>query len=162
MAVPTNLVIFKYNHGDGRGALFVALFFGWLVLVAVTSLLLGPVGIFVFFVGIWLVIAKGPKPSLALGPRYLLCGKRIVYYANVRRMELTAGKTLTLKGGDGETFTLEVDRFPTNARKTAKVAANKAAKFEKVSNKLIRHVLLAAPYVECSGINRARIEQAQS
>ena len=42
--------------------------------------------------------------------------------------------------------------FPTNARKSHKIAANKAAKFSKVSQKLIERVRHASPSVELSGV----------
>lgn len=162
MATP-NIIIFKYMHGDRlfpKGVL-LGLFLGWIVVTALLALFVGAFALILFVIGIWAFLAKGRQRCLSVGPRYLLCGNRIVYYANVRRMELAAGKALTLKLGNGESFTLEMERFPTNANKKEKIQKNKTAKFEKASNKLIRHVLLAAPYVECSGINRARIEQAQ-
>ena len=54
-------------------------------------------------------------------------------------------------GGTYARFAIERERFPTNARKTAKIAANKEAKFAKVAEKLIAKIRHASPAVEVSG-----------
>ena len=163
MATP-NLSVFKYDHDDRLvtplGALGRILVY--LAVVALFIYVLAPFGLILIVVGIVVLIATWPKRRLCLGTRYLLCGNTVVYYADVRKMVLRSGQALVLQCGAGDTFTLEWDRFPTNARKDAKITKNKAAKFEKVSSSIIRRVLLAAPEVECLGIDRARYKVVPS
>lgn len=113
-----------------------------------------------FPLGIVLLIAAavsffGSAKMLRLGPRYLLCGKAIVYYGNVVKVSLDeeAGR-LTLQSADDRSFVLERERFPTNARKTDKIARNKAAKFGKVTGRIIERIQKASPGVEVSGFSR--------
>ncbi|MGB2881176.1 MAG: hypothetical protein WBC08_05310, partial [Rhodoferax sp.] len=83
---------------------------------------------------------------------YLLCGNSIVYYANVNRLTLSgANGTLRLQSQNGKSFVLERDKFPTGARKADKIKKNKAAKFDKVSSKIIEKVKKAAPRVDMIG-----------
>lgn len=90
--------------------------------------------------------------QLALGPRYLVCGEVIVYYGNVDKIVVDRdGGRLTLISASDRRFTIERERFPTGARKTHKIAANKAAKFAKVAAKLVEKVRHASPAVEVSG-----------
>ncbi|MBK6295897.1 MAG: hypothetical protein IPF55_17785 [Rhodoferax sp.] len=45
---------------------------------------------------------------LKLGPRYLLCGKSIVYYANVKRVVKSSTKgSLHVQSANGQSFVLE-------------------------------------------------------
>lgn len=92
--------------------------------------------------------------KIFLGPRYLICGSNIVYYNNVVRLALDeAAGNLLLVTAANQSFTLERDKFPTNARKADKIVKNKAAKFDKVSQNLIGKVLRASPGVQTTGIN---------
>lgn len=87
--------------------------------------------------------------QLLVGPRYLLCGDVIVYYRNVKSMTLSTSKgRLGLTCHSGQVFVLERDKFPTGARKTDKIAKNKAQKFDKVSAKIMDKVRAASPQVE--------------
>jgi hypothetical protein len=153
-----NFATFKYDHGDALtspgGA--ATRWLSYLALVALFTVFLGISGIVVAFIGAIVLFAIWPKRRLCLGARYLLCGNTVVYYANVRKMVLRPGQDLVLAWADGS-FMLQLDKFPTNARKDAKIRKNKAAKFEKVSNGIIRRVLLASPTVETSGINRVQV-----
>lgn len=92
--------------------------------------------------------------KIFLGPRYLICGSSIVYYNNVVRLALdeASGNLLLVTAAD-QSFTLERDKFPTNARKADKIVKNKAAKFSKVSQNLIGKVLRASPDVQTTGIS---------
>ena len=108
--------------------------------------LLLPVGFFLLVPGLVCVLAVDRK--IYLGPRYLICGPRILYYANVARVELNrqAG-SLTLLTAANTRFVLERERFPTNANKKDKIARNRAAKFDKVAANLLDKVQRAAPGV---------------
>jgi hypothetical protein len=76
-----------------------------------------------------------------------------VYYGNVRRLTLSQARdSLQVQSANGRVFVLERDKFPTSARKTDKIARNRAAKFDKVSGKIIEKVRKAVPNVELSGI----------
>lgn len=147
---------FKYDHPDRTPV-------GWVNWLA--GLLCVPVAIAGFSVAPPLGIAAGvatmifwalrlPKRQIRLGPRYAIVGNTIVYFRNVRKMEFKAGHELTLHWGKDRSLKIELSRFPTNARKADKIAKNKAAKFEKVSGKIIDRVLHASPTVELAGIDR--------
>ncbi len=125
------------------------------VLALIAAIAFFPAGLGAFLVPL-LVYYSAPK-MLYLGPRYLICGEIIIYFGNVVQMELNdAGGTLKLVTGSKNTFVLDRDNFPTNARKTAKVAANKSAKFTKASSRLIDKILKASPDVEIRGISHTR------
>ncbi|HEX5803206.1 MAG TPA: hypothetical protein VFY24_09280 [Azospira sp.] len=144
--------VFKYKHGSrtrvspARRKWVV----GSAVAAAVASLVLFPVGaaLFLLPLAIWLTVPR----QLALGPRYLICGEVIVYYGNVDKVVLDrkAGRLTLVASGDRR-FAIERERFPTNARKSQKIAANKDAKFAKVAEKLIAKIRHASPGVEVSG-----------
>ncbi|WP_119967165.1 hypothetical protein [Simplicispira lacusdiani] len=145
MAAPA-FILFKYPHG-GRPLISPARRgFTWasMAVALLATVLAFPVG-----AALWLVplLARFTASRyLQLGPRYLLCGDTIVYYGNVRRMVLSRTRgTLALSGAEGLLLRLERDKFPTNARKPDKITKNKAAKFEKVSSRIIERVLQAAP-----------------
>jgi hypothetical protein len=145
----------KYKH-DGAGYrsrrqwLVVAILCGG-ALFAELRLHQPPLAIALLLIGVVVALLRSKK--IFLGPRYLICGSNIVYYGNVVRLALdkTAG-SLHLVSANQQRFTLERERFPTNARKTDKIARNKAAKFSKVAHNIIAHVQRAAPGVETSGL----------
>lgn len=150
---PTEFATFKYQHAD-RAELsasrlrVVGISLG---LAALASLLMFPFGALLFVVPLvaWLSTPR----QLLLGPRYLLCGKSIVYYANVKKLSLSKTKgSMRLQSANGQVFVLERDKFPTGARKTDKIAKNKAAKFDKVSSKIVEKVRKASGDVELSGV----------
>ena len=152
---PTEFASFKYQHTDPASlrpkrrwfvgislalALLVILT-GWVAFPGSLALLLFPV-----------VALAARSRQLQLGPRYLLCGNSIVYYANVNRLTLSgANGTLRLQSQNGKSFVLERDKFPTGARKADKIAKNKAAKFDKVSAKIIEKVRKANGDADVSG-----------
>lgn len=152
--------VFKYQH-KGRGGISaqrwraIKLTLGIALLAAAIFF---PVGAVAFLLPL-VAYATAPK-MLYIGPRYLICGDAIVYFNNVSAMarDESAG-TLRLVSANERGFVLERDKFPTNARKEHKIAANKAGKFAKASAKLIDKVLKASPQVELSGITRAASQE---
>ena len=142
------LAVFKYKHGDrialsGKRKIFF--FFSLIVSLALSKLFF-PFGLLTLIVPV--VIYLGGGRTLCVGPRYFICGKQIIYYANVTKLKLSETEgVLNLQTANGTHFTIERQRFPTNSRKAAKVAANKAAKFNKVTAKIIEKVRRAAPAV---------------
>lgn len=134
---------FKYKHADAveltparRRAFWIALPVALLVALVFFPLGLGALAV-------PLLLRFGVQRELLIGPRYLVCGSSIVYYGNVDRVEIDrAAGRLTLMSEGGKRLVLERERFPTNARKRDKIAANQAAKFNKVADKLadkVRH-----------------------
>ncbi|MBK9441486.1 MAG: hypothetical protein IPN53_09295 [Comamonadaceae bacterium] len=150
---PTEFASFKYHHIDPAGLSQARRWFIGISLLAavVVAYSFFPPGIFLFAVPL---IAWWSAPRLLhLGPRYLLCGKTIVYYANVLCLTLSSSQgVLRVQSANGQTFVLERDKFPTGARKTDKIAKNKAAKFDKVSGKIIAKVRQASVNVKLNGI----------
>jgi len=144
---------FKYQH-DGQGSInakrqwFIRITLG---IAALATVLFFPFGGLLLLLPL---IAYLSRPKLLyVGPRYLICGDKIVYFGNVNAMALdNSSGTLSLTPANAHRFTLERDKFPTSARKANKIKTNQAAKFEKVSAKLIQKVLKASPQVVLSGI----------
>ena len=151
----TPLATFKYDHGDKNPWSWV----NWVSALAIVAVAIAgfsvvpPLGI-VSLILLTLLWARWlPKRQIRLGIRYAIVGNTIVYFRNVRKMELRDGH-LTLHWGKDQVLQIERSRFPTNARKDEKIAKNKAAKFEKVCERIIRRVLQAAPGVQLAGIDR--------
>jgi hypothetical protein len=144
---------FKYQH-DGQGSLstmrrwFIRITLGGAVL---STLFFSPFGCLLFLLPLMAYLTR-PK-LLYIGPRYLICGETIVYFGNINAVTLDAAAgQLCLSPANARRFMLERDKFPTSARKAHKVKVNQAAKFDKVTAKLIQKVLKASPMVELSGI----------
>lgn len=149
---PTKFATFKYRHADRSNPSPERRWFayGCLAVAVLTTLLAFPVGAVTLLVPLiaWL---SAPR-QLQMGPRYLLCGEAIVYYANVKRATVSKAKgSLQLQSANGQVFVLERDKFPTGARKADKIAKNKAAKFDKVSAKLLEKIRKANAAAEVVG-----------
>ncbi len=138
---PPKLATFKYQH-DGPEHLSKKRKFS-IIICLLASLLIMAVN-FVFGIltlVLPVIIYLTRSRLLKLGPRYLLCGDRIIYYANVKEANLSEAEgTLTLITRRGEPFKIEREKFPTSARKPHKIAINKTAKFNKVSARIIEKV----------------------
>ncbi len=145
---------FKYNHVGSADlsprrwhAVYIAL--AAAVMAAIAAF---PFGFLVFLVplGIFFSVPK----RLYIGPRYLICGGVLIYFSNVVRLALDqAAGTLTVISANKNSLVLKRDSFPTNARKSFKIAANKAAKFDKVSARIIGKVRQAAPAADVVGVS---------
>lgn len=153
---PTEFAQFKYRHTDAVARSPARL---WVVGIglAVALVLLSrrdvplPLAVVAFLVPAVAWFSAGRY--LLLGPRYLVCGKAIVYYANVQRITLSRGSgMLRVQSKNGHTFALDRDKFPTNARKTDKIQKNKTAKFNKVVDKIVEKVRKTAPDAELVGV----------
>jgi len=150
---PTAFANFKYQHTDAVSRSPARVGFA----IASLCLALLAMGLFAFPVGAVMLVVPlvawlSAQRQLLLGPRYLLCGNTIVYYGNVKRVTLSAshGK-LRIECNNGKAFVLERDKFPTGARKTDKIAKNKAKKFDKVSSKIMEKVRAASANVVLIG-----------
>lgn len=138
----------KYKHaGPGTRSRGQKLLAAALLLGAVAAFREPPLAIFLFIAGLVALFAGSKK--ILLGPRYLICGSEIVYFANVERVDRddVAG-TLCLAAADGPPLVLERDKFPTNARKADKIARNRATKFAKVAERIVSAVHAANPAAE--------------
>lgn len=153
---PTEFILFKYQHSDPAirspaRRWFAGISLGVALLVVVSGFIAFPVSLATLLVPIlaWTTASK----QLLLGPRYLLCGQTIVYYANVKRLTLSrATGTLRIQSHSGKSFVLERDQFPTKARKADKIQKNKAAKFDKVADKIIEKARKASANVDLIGV----------
>lgn len=149
---PTVFATFKYQHAH-RPTLGVQRL--WFIRISLAlSLAFELLAVRYHSIGLVLALMaliawlSAPR-TLQLGPRYLLCGQQIVYYRNVKSVTLSrAAGTLRILAHNGQTFVLERDKFPTNARKAEKIKVNKAAKFDKVAEKIIDKVHQTAPHAE--------------
>ena len=144
-----SLARWKYRH-DGPGSRSRAqwcLIGSLLLACLLTAKSLPPLAVILF--GAALLALFYTRRTLLVGPRYLICGERILYFANIVRIERDdAAGRLLLVPAEGSPLEIERDKFPTNARKTAKIARNKEAKFTKVANHLVERVRQAAPGAE--------------
>lgn len=150
----TQFAAWKYQHSGQAGV--SAKRWKWVLGTAIVAggaaLAFFPGGLFLGIVPL-LIYFTAPK-QIALGPRYLICGSQIVYYGNVASLSLDrAAGRLTLVSANAKSLVIEQAKFPTNARKSHKVAANKATKFAKVAEKIIEKVRNASPTVELSGVS---------
>lgn len=142
------LASFKYKHesrislSGKRKIAFLLSLLGALLI----SKLFFPFGLLAL--GVPAMVYLAGQRTLVLGPRYLICGDQIIYYANVTELKLSEAEgTLSLQTGKAIPFVIERERFPTNARKAPKVAANKAAKFNKVVARVTEKVRRASATV---------------
>lgn len=153
---PTEFAQFKYRHTDAVARtparlVVVGISLGLAIILLALREVPLPIALFAFLVPAVAWWSAGR--FLLLGPRYLLCGKAIIYYANVQRLTLARGSgTLRVQSKSGQTFTLEREKFPTNARKADKIQKNKTAKFNKVADKIIEKVRKTAPGAELVGV----------
>jgi hypothetical protein len=148
--------VIKYDHGERVGlsdtrklwlVIFILLALGLVFIFFPLSLILGLAAA---------VVAHQPK-QLCVGPRYVICGNKILYYANIEKVTLERGEgRLTLLSSTGQVLELEQDRFQTNARKPDKIAAHKAARFNKVALKIVDRVRSAAPHAQLTGTRGLR------
>jgi len=155
---------YKYKHDDDPGMHWVQLAMIVCGMIAAAFMFIMSTGAGIFSMVFWLVlcILVWPKRKICLYPRYFICGDTIIYYRRINKLSLseTAG-VLDMDWGSRKSFRLERERFPTNARKPAKIAKNKNAKFTKVAGKIIEKVLSVKPDVELAGIERPSIENQQ-
>ena len=115
-----------------------------LAIGVLATLLFFPFGALLFLVPLAAWVSA--PHCLNIGPRYLVLGTEVFYYANARHVALSQERgTLHLRGADGASLLLKRDMFQTNAKHSAKIAHNKAAKFNKVSALIIERVRLLAP-----------------
>jgi hypothetical protein len=113
------------------------IFSAWCLLLLVV-----PLCIFIY------VKRSGCNKPLLIGSRYLIVGDRIVYYQNITQARLDEEKqTLTISSDRCKNLIIAADKFPTNARKTDKIKANKTAKFEKVTGRILDRLRVAAPEI---------------
>ena len=147
---------FKYDHDDRIPMGWVNWLAGLLCLPLIVAAftVAAPLGFVAIVATLIFLAIRIPKKQIRLGTRYAIVGNTIVYFRNVRKMEFKAGHDLTLYWGTDRRLRIEQSRFPTGARKAEKIAKNKAAKFEKVSGKIIDRVLSASPTVALTGIDR--------
>ena len=147
------MAAFKYKHGDpGKISKARTIGAGALALLGVVSLFfVFQIAAFFLIVAAFLFFKREKK--LLIGPRYLLCGNSLVYFANVTRLRYaeTEGR-LSVECASGKTFVLDRDKFPTGARKADKIKRNKAAKFTKVAGKIVDKVRTAATNAELVGV----------
>lgn len=79
--------------------------------------------------------------ELEIHERYLICGRHCIHFGNIEalHMHTPKGKMRIIYniGNNKRAFILDREKFPTNARKDFKIAANKQKKFDDISQKII-------------------------
>jgi hypothetical protein len=138
--------VFDYNHGGrvnltkGRKYAFaLALFFA-----LVLARLLFPFGLLALAIPT-LIYLRGER-TLKIGPRYLICGDRIVYFANVKNLSFSENeKSICLRTGIKTQLTIEGKRFNVRSRDPEE----KAAKFAEAVELVMEGVHRFAPEAIC-------------
>lgn len=126
-------------------AVFAAFICAPTISVWFSLLLLVPVVVFVY------VKRSGCNKPLLIAGRYLILGERIIYYRAVISATLDKKhQILTLFADKGKSVVIAADKFPTNARKDFKIKANRTAKFNKVSDKIISRLKAYSPDIVIS------------
>lgn len=146
MAVNQDFAIFKYQPVDKKGIQNYGM-----------ALLLVPICIGVFFVRWWLGMGMAvlivvlwlrhlrADVDLGIGPRYIICGRTLVYFRNITEVHLASNSSLRLVSCTGKHLQIDLARFPTNARKADKIEKNRQAKFAKVTQKIFIKLAEQAP-----------------
>jgi hypothetical protein len=146
------LTVFKYKHGDRilltrqRKFYFVVIAFFSMVLTK----LFFPLGLLALILPASVYL--GGVRIMSLGPRYLICGDHILYYANVTEINVSEAEgILRIRTGGKSEFEIDRARFLTSARKK-EAAANKAADFNKVTAMIVERARLLSPSVTGNAI----------
>jgi hypothetical protein len=132
------LAVFDYNHGgrvvltkERKLAFFFALFFA-----LVLARLFFPFGLLALVLPA-MVYLRGER-TLKIGARYLICGDRIVYYANVKNLSFSEKeKSICLRSGIKTQLTIEAHRFRVASR-SPKIQAEKFAEAVKLMTEGVR------------------------
>jgi hypothetical protein len=136
------LAVFDYNHGgrvnltrERKYAFALALFFALIL-----ARLLFPFGLLALAIPA-MVYLRGER-TLKIGPRYLICGDRIVYFANIKSLSFSEKeKSICLRTGIKTQLTIEEHRF----RGKARTPEEKAAKFAEAVELVMESVHRFAP-----------------
>lgn len=92
------------------------------------------------------------KAKIILYERYFMVNSNYIHYLGINKIEKDDKKgRLVVKyfiGDKKEGVVIKREKFPTNARKDFKIEANRRAKFEKVSEKIISYAKAANPDIE--------------
>lgn len=153
---PPDFAIFRYTNPnrDGPGSAPLLLLGLFVLSMPVSFVLQSFLPVLGCFLLLLVLLVLRPRSRLCLAPRYLVCSQQIIYYRNVTKLELNAQQgILQIYSTRGQPMVLERAHFPTNARKPHKIAANQQAKFDKVTQKIVRHVRSVRPNVTLSGID---------
>lgn len=149
--------IFRYSHKDKLSFTFKQKFIITILIIfsIFFYLIFFPVMIAFLILTLIYTLIVFPKRNIYLTSRYLICGNTIFYYQNINKISLNSNSgTLHIYSDGKEIFKLEKELFPTNARKTDKIANNKNNKFKKVSDKIINKIMESSPDVEIHGVSR--------
>ena len=138
----------KYTHdGPGERKRWQTPLAIVLLLGSAISYKLIPLPFFLLVGGLIALFASSKK--IQIGPRYLICGPHILYFANIERIERddVAGR-LILASADKLPLIIDREKFPTGARKSDKIKRNRQAKFAKVADRIIMQVQAANPHAD--------------
>ena len=139
----------KYDIGSRRKQWLVLTVLLTGVLSFILAAAFGPVWLLVLALPVALtahIMRAGYDLNLVVAGRYLIVGETIVYYRAVSQAKLDrVNETLTLVTDKGRRLVIESVRFPTNARKPDRIAANRRAKFDKATGKIIERLRAIVP-----------------
>ena len=142
------LAVFEYKHGDRitlSGPRKILFFVSLIVSLALSKLLF-PFGLLTLIVPVMTYLGGGR--TLVVGPRYFICGRQIFYYANITKLKFSELEgVLNLQTANGNQFTIERQRFSSDAGKETGVTVNRVANFNKATGEIIERVRRAVPTV---------------
>lgn len=153
---------YKYLHGEAAWPLWLNILLLCGLLLLIPAIYYVPKN-FIFFIVpyvvilIFLALWLAPREKIILSPRYIVCGKTVLYFRNIRTVNIQAAHgRLRLISGSGEELTIDREKFPTSARKEHKIAANRQAKFCKLADKILANVRRSAPDAIITGESSLR------
>ena len=77
--------------------------------------------------------------ALMLFSRYLICGKDIIYFADIQSVEFDQ-KCILIQYEGGRVYKIMAHLFETNARKEHKIQAHRAKKIQKTYERIQSHL----------------------
>lgn len=153
---------YKYNApeefliNEGGGFIKIIFFFFYCIMLYILFTFLVNITeltyIIVFALGVLgLGILKGIGSSnkkILVGNRYVIIGEKIIYYNNLAGVELSDGSSsYEMITKNNKRYKIEMNKFPTNARKSWKIEKNKKDKFEKITAKISENISKCAPSI---------------
>lgn len=99
------------------------------------------------FIGVVLIKGLGNgNHKILVGNRYVIIGEKVIYYNNLAGVQF-GSEYYEMITKTNKRYKIEMERFPTNARKSWKIEKNRKTKFEKITTKISENITKCSPNV---------------
>lgn len=118
----------------------------WLINIEFASIFI----ILSIIIGITMLKGIGKSNyKIFVGNRYIIIGEKIIYYSNLAEIQISnnGSRNYEMISKTNKRYKIELDRFPTNARKSWKIEKNKKEKFEKITTKISNNIQKLSPNI---------------